>query len=69
MVLVESAMNRSKTSAAGSAGLWQLTPGTARTFGLRVGQGVDQRLDLNKSTEAASEYIRSLILDSAREVP
>lgn len=63
MVLVESAMNRSKTSAAGSAGLWQLTPGTARTFGLRVGQGVDQRLDLNKSTEAASEYIRSLILD------
>ncbi|HXN49331.1 MAG TPA: transglycosylase SLT domain-containing protein [Bryobacteraceae bacterium] len=63
MVLVESAMHPPQRSASGPAGLWQLTPGTARGFGLRVNGEVDQRLDLNASTEAASRYIRSLILD------
>ncbi len=63
MVLVESAMRPSERSAAGCAGLWQLTPATARSLGLRVNGEVDQRLNLNASTEAASRYIRSLILD------
>ncbi len=63
MVLVESAMRPADTSAAGGAGLWQLTPATARGLGLRVNAEVDQRLDLDQSTEAASRYIRSLILD------
>jgi Transglycosylase SLT domain/FHA domain len=63
MVLVESAMHPSDRSAAGGAGLWQLTPATARGLGLRVNGEVDQRLNLNESTEAASRYIRSLILD------
>jgi soluble lytic murein transglycosylase-like protein len=63
MVLVESAMHPADRSAAGSAGLWQFTPSTARAFGLRVNGEVDQRLQLNASTEAASRYIRSLILD------
>jgi hypothetical protein len=63
MVLVESAMDPSRSSAAGGAGLWQFTPATARAFGLRVGKNVDERLNLDKSTQAASEYIRSLILD------
>jgi hypothetical protein len=63
MVLVESAMDPSRSSAAGGAGLWQFTPATARAFGLRVNRHTDERLDLDKSTQAASEYIRSLILD------
>ncbi len=63
MVLVESAMRASERSASGCAGLWQLTPATARSLGLRVNGEVDQRLNLNASTEAASRYIRSLILD------
>ncbi len=63
MVLVESAMHPSDRSAAGSVGLWQLTPATARGLGLRVNGEVDQRMDLNASTGAASRYIRSLILD------
>ncbi len=63
MVLVESALDRSGSSAAGGAGLWQFTPATARAFGLRVVPGDDERLSLNKSTQAAAKYIRSLILD------
>ncbi len=63
MVLVESALDRDNTSAAGAVGLWQFTPATAKAYGLRVGRGVDERLDARKSTRAACKYIRELILD------
>ncbi len=63
MVLVESAMDPAGKSEAGGAGLWQLTPATARAFGLSVGEAEDQRLDLVKATHAAAAYLRSLILD------
>ena len=42
---------------------WQFTPATARALGLRVGGGVDERLDLHKSTRAGCRYLRNLILD------
>jgi membrane-bound lytic murein transglycosylase D len=61
--LVESALIGTGTSPAGAAGLWQFTAATARQYGLRVGEGVDERLDARKSTEAACRYIRELILD------
>ena len=61
--LVESALNTRSTSSAGAAGLWQFTPATARSLGLKVGGGVDERLDAAKSTHAAAKYIRALILD------
>jgi membrane-bound lytic murein transglycosylase D len=61
--LVESALNTHSTSAAGAAGLWQFTPATARALGLKVGGGVDERLNAAKATHAASKYIRDLILD------
>ena len=63
IVLVESALTGDRASPAGSVGLWQFTPGTAREYGLRVGGGVDERLDATKSTRAACKYIRNLILD------
>jgi membrane-bound lytic murein transglycosylase MltF len=44
----------------GAAGIWQFMPGTARTYGLKVGHGVDERMDLRKSTIAACKYIREL---------
>jgi hypothetical protein len=44
----------------GAAGIWQFMPGTARTYGLKVGHGVDERMDLRKSTVAACKYIREL---------
>jgi membrane-bound lytic murein transglycosylase D len=63
MVLVESAFLSGSRSRAGAAGLWQFTPETARAYGLRVDQRVDERLDPRKSTVAASKYVRELILD------
>lgn len=63
MVLVESAFIGGSTSSAGAAGLWQFTPATAKAYGLKVGDGIDERLDARKSTAAAGRYIRELILD------
>ncbi len=63
MVLVESAFDTGQKSSAGCTGLWQFTPATARVFGLRVDNQVDERLSVLKSTRAASKYIRNLILD------
>lgn len=63
MVLVESAFIAGSTSSAGAAGLWQFTPTTAKAYGLKVGEGLDERLDARKATAAAGRYIRELILD------
>ena len=63
MALIESGMSESSTSSEGAAGFWQFTPETARDYGMEVSESLDERLDLAKSTEAASRYIRNLILD------
>jgi hypothetical protein len=60
--LVESALGPGE-STVGAAGPWQLTPGTARSLGLKVGDGIDQRLNTIQATEAACKYLRQLILD------
>ena len=57
--LVESGLSE-ETSPKGAKGMWQFMAGTARTYGLRVGHGVDERKDLRKSTVAACKYIREL---------
>lgn len=60
--LVESGMAEG-TSPKGARGLWQFMPGTARTYGLKVGHGVDERLNVTKSTVAACKYIRELYVE------
>ncbi|MDD2896847.1 MAG: transglycosylase SLT domain-containing protein [Aliarcobacter sp.] len=40
------------------AGLWQFIPGTAKNLGLRNDEFIDERLDLLKSTDAASTYLK-----------
>jgi membrane-bound lytic murein transglycosylase D len=57
--LVESGLKEG-TSSKGAAGLWQFMPGTARTYGLRVGHGIDERMNVRKSTIAACRYIKGL---------
>jgi len=44
----------------GAAGIWQFMPGTARTYGLKVGKGIDERMNVRKSTIAACKYIKEL---------
>jgi membrane-bound lytic murein transglycosylase D len=48
------------TSPRGAKGLWQFMPGTARAYGLKVGDGIDERTNIRKSTIAACRYINGL---------
>jgi membrane-bound lytic murein transglycosylase D len=57
--LVESGLKEG-TSPRGAAGLWQFMPGTARSYGLKVGHGVDERLNVKKATIAACKYLKEL---------
>ncbi len=57
--LVESGLCEG-TSPKGAKGIWQFMAGTARTYGLKVRQGVDERMDTRKSTIAACKYIKEL---------
>jgi membrane-bound lytic murein transglycosylase D len=58
--LVESALQGFAVSPRGAAGYWQFMPSTAREFGLAIGNGVDERHHLTKSTHAACRYLRYL---------
>jgi soluble lytic murein transglycosylase-like protein len=62
IALVESGFGES-TSPKGAKGLWQFMPGTARTYGLKVGHGIDERDNLRKSTIAACKYIKELYVE------
>jgi hypothetical protein len=57
--LVESGL-RAGTSVKGASGFWQFMPGTARSFGLKVNDAVDERQNMRKSTIAACKYIKSM---------
>lgn len=57
--LVEAGLKKG-ISKRGAAGWWQFMPGTARTYGLKVGHGRDERYNIRKSTVAACIYIKEL---------
>lgn len=56
---VESAFNPNAKSPVGAAGLYQFMPATAGRFGLSTSP-VDQRLEPERSAEAAARYLRLL---------
>ncbi|MDW8095812.1 MAG: lytic transglycosylase domain-containing protein [Aquificaceae bacterium] len=58
--VIESAFNNMAVSRSGAAGLWQFIPTTARRYGLRVDQHVDERFDVVKATDAAMRYLKDL---------
>ena len=57
--LVEAGL-KSGVSKRGAAGWWQFMPGTARTYGLKVGNGRDDRYSVRRSTIAACKYLKEL---------
>lgn len=48
---------RNATSPAGAKGIWQFMPETARSYGLEVGDEIDERYNLPKVTEAACQLL------------
>jgi membrane-bound lytic murein transglycosylase D len=58
--IIESALHPQAKSWASACGLWQFIPSTARIYGMRVDEEVDERMDPVKSTEAAFNYLSDL---------
>jgi membrane-bound lytic murein transglycosylase D len=58
--LIESGFSAQSTSRARAVGYWQFIAGTARRYGLQVDRWVDERRDIETSTEAAIAYLKDL---------
>lgn len=58
--VVESGLRPVATSRSGAAGLWQFMRPTGRMMGLKINRTIDERRDIEKSTEAAAEYLLHL---------
>ena len=57
LALIESGLE-DVVSPSGAAGFWQILKGTAKEYGLEVNLAIDERYNLEKSTEVACKYLR-----------
>jgi len=60
LAVAESALITGIRSSKGAVGLWQLMAPTGREYGLRKSQMIDERLDFERATDAALNYIKHL---------
>lgn len=58
--IIESGLNPRAVSRASAVGLWQFMSFTGRYFGLHNDGYIDDRMDPDKSTEAACKYLKQL---------
>ncbi|MBQ9660268.1 MAG: lytic transglycosylase domain-containing protein [Bacteroidales bacterium] len=58
LMAIESNLDPKAYSTAGAAGLWQFMKATGSSYGLEVGTEVDERYNIEKSTEAACKYLK-----------
>lgn len=58
--VIESALRAHSSSPKGAVGYWQFLRATGRQYGLKINSRIDERLNIFKSTTAASKYINNL---------
>jgi len=57
LAVIESGLEN-VVSPSNAAGFWQILKGTAREYGLEVNSAIDERYNLEKSTQVACEYLQ-----------
>lgn len=58
LAVIESRLDPLVVSPAGAVGIWQLMKGTAQELGLEVNNEIDERYHIEKSTQAAADYLK-----------
>lgn len=58
MAIIESSLKPRATSRAGAKGLWQFMYSMAKSYGLEINSYVDERMDVEKSTDAAARVLQ-----------
>lgn len=58
--VIESALNPIARSRVGASGLWQFMSATGKLYKLEINSLVDERLDPQKSTQAAVKYLKDM---------